>query len=127
MVIDVKLREMAAFQRQLDKRRKATIQVRTVEAWVEIRRLVAEFRELDPALERVVLFGSLARGLPSAEDFDIDLAVVCSPERYLRLVSTALNRQFRVDLVDLPSADGRIRASVGREGQVLFERCKVQI
>jgi predicted nucleotidyltransferase len=124
VVTEVKLRQMVAFQRQLDKKRRATIQVRTVEAWVEVRRLVVEFQELDPALERVVLFGSLARGLPTVEDFDIDLAVVCSPEKYLNLVAAALNSQFRVDLVDLPLTDERIRTSVEREGLVLFERYK---
>jgi predicted nucleotidyltransferase len=123
-VTEIKLRQMAAFQRQLDKKRRATIQARTVEAWVEVRRLVVEFQEIDPALERVVLFGSLARGLPAVEDFDIDLAVVCSPEKYLNLVAAALNSQFRVDLVDFLLTDERIRTSVEREGLVLFEMYK---
>jgi len=65
----------------------------------EVRRLVAQFLEIDPAIETIVLFGSLAEDSVFSIDFDIDLAV--RSEEYLQLVGCGLKSSFRVDVVDL--------------------------
>ena len=44
-------------------------------ALTEVDRLVARFRAIDPDLRRIVLFGSLAHGVPRKPDFDIDLSL----------------------------------------------------
>jgi predicted nucleotidyltransferase len=117
-----KLKQMADYQRRLDYKKRAAIQERVSRAMAESKRLAREFLNLDPELEKVILFGSLARGVIHSEDFDIDLAVLCSREKYLSLVVAALNSSFHVDLADLRSTDERIRASIDREGRVIFDR-----
>lgn len=84
----------------------------------EIERLVKSFRCTDPKLKRIVLFGSLARGSVKRLDFDIDVAVESS--RYMDLLGTVLDSDFKIDLIDLTSASRYIRQSVDRDGVELF-------
>ena len=84
----------------------------------EIERLVKSFKRTDPKLQRIVLFGSLARGSVERLDFDIDVAVESS--RYMDLLGTALDSDFKIDLIDLTSASRYIRQSVDRDGVELF-------
>lgn len=95
-------------------RRRVLLAARVAEAYREVDRLVAEFRRIDPRLERVVLFGSLARGTVSRLSFDIDLAV--SSLRYLDLLGPALDSSFKVDLIDLATASPYVLQAVGRDG-----------
>lgn len=87
-------------------------------ARAEVDRLVTEFQRVDPALRRVVLFGSLARDDAKSLDFDIDLAVDAS--RYLDLLGIALDSPFKVDLVDLSSASRYIVAAIERDGVEVY-------
>lgn len=116
-----KLSRMADHQRQLVRRQADSLPIRKRCAHQEIRTLVARFREADPTLGTVVLFGSLARNDVSSADFDIDLAVRCSTAGFLAIVAIALDSPFSVDVVDLSTADDRIRASIVRDGVVLYE------
>jgi len=84
----------------------------------EIDRLVASFLSIDPALRRVVLFGSLAREGAKRLDFDIDLAV--DTDRYMELLDPALDSEFTVDLVDIRTASPYIMQSVERDGIEVF-------
>lgn len=98
--------------------RAARVQERKHQAQEEIERLVTLFRETDPALRRVVLFGSLATGRVRSEDFDIDLAV--NSDRYMDLLGHAMDSQFKVDLVDLTAPASYIHAAIEREGKELY-------
>jgi predicted nucleotidyltransferase len=86
----------------------------------EAERLAGAFRAADPRIDRVVLFGSVATGDIGNRDFDIDLAV--SSAAYLRLVSIALDSDFRVDVVDLGNVRPAIREAIEREGKVLYAK-----
>jgi predicted nucleotidyltransferase len=99
-----------------ESRRKARIDA----ALAEARRLTRRFREEDPELRRVILFGSLATGEVGDREPDIDLAVESS--RYLRLVSIGLDSPFEVDVVDLGTARKAIVEAVHRDGKVLYAR-----
>jgi hypothetical protein len=48
--------------------------------------------------------------------------VACSKEKYLSIVARALDSPFNVDVVDLTTADERIKASIARDGVVLYEK-----
>jgi predicted nucleotidyltransferase len=117
-----KLKKMAEYALRTDRVRQEAISTRVIEAFAEVERLVGEFRALDPSIEKIVLFGSLARKDITSPDFDIDLAVACSKERYLAIVALALDSPFQVDVVDLAVADDRIKASIARDGVVLYEK-----
>ena len=119
---DSKLKQMADHQRRLDYQKRAAIQERGSRAIAESKRLAREFLALDPGLEKVILFGSLARRVINTEQFDIDLAVLCSADKYLRLVAATFDSSFHVDLVDLRSIDERIRGSIEHEGTVIFDK-----
>ena len=95
---------------------------RKAEAREEIKALIAKFRTADSTIGKIILFGSLARDDVSSPDFDIDLAVSCSGEHFLELVAIALDSPFSVDVVDLATADDRMKAAVAREGVVLYEK-----
>lgn len=117
-----KLKKMAESERRRERERRAAVTGRVALALAEVERLVGEFRALDPAIEKIVLFGSLARKDVTSLGFDIDLAVACSKERYLAIVARALGSPFRVDVIDLAAADDRIKASIARDGVVLYEK-----
>jgi predicted nucleotidyltransferase len=117
-----KIKKMAESVRRREHERRAAVSVRVESAMAEVDRLVGEFRALDPAIEKIVLFGSLARKDAASIGFDIDLAVSCSKERYLAIVARGLDSPFSVDVVDLAAADDRIKASIARDGVVLYEK-----
>jgi hypothetical protein len=87
-------------------------------ALAEVDRLVARFREIDPELGRIVLFGSLAHGVPRNPDFDIDLSF--EGTEYYRCVAEALNSRFKVDLIDYRVAADHIREAIDGEGRVVY-------
>ncbi len=87
-------------------------------ALAEVDRLVARFHQIDPGLGRVVLFGSLAQGVPRNPDFDIDLSF--EGREYYRCVAEALNSEFDVDLVDYRVAADHIREAIDRDGRVVY-------
>ena len=112
------LRLAAAINRRNARKRPALEEAlarRVKEAHQEVSRLVERFREADPELRRVVLFGSLARNEVKRIDFDIDLAV--DSDRYSQLLGIALESVFKVDLIDLVAASSYIKRSVRREGK----------
>ena len=116
------LSPMAERQRRLLRQRADAVAARKAMAFEEIKVLVERFRAADPDIGRIFLFGSLARDDVRSPDFDIDLAVVCSGGNFLKLVAIALDSRFSVDVVDLSTADDRIRTAVAREGVVLYEK-----
>lgn len=117
-----KLSRMADYQRRLQREKSDALATRKAQALEEVQTLVSKFILLDPTITRIILFGSLARNDVSSPDFDIDLAVSCSGERFLALVAIALDSPFKVDVVDLSTADDRIKSAVAREGIVLYEK-----
>jgi predicted nucleotidyltransferase len=91
-------------------------------------RLVAQALEKFEEVERVILFGSRARG-DAGLRADIDLAVECPRasigrwsdiEEAAELAPTLLS----IDLVRLETAPPDLAASIRREGLVLYERTK---
>lgn len=98
------------------------IRERVYQAHQEVDRLVRLFLEIDPDLERVVLFGSLAEESVFSLSFDIDLAV--RSDRFLQLVACGLKSPFQVDVVDLDRTPGHIRDSIQKYGKVLYEKKK---
>lgn len=74
--------------------------------------------------KRVILFGSLARGDPQREDFDIDLAVegIAPGRRFEAGGTLRLEASRRVHLVDLADVKGRMRDMIYTQGTVLYER-----
>lgn len=100
------------------RRKSKEIRSRKRDAWQEINRLVRNFRECDPGLREIILFGSLARDEVKSVRFDIDLAV--DSEKYLDLVGIALDSSFEVDLVNFKTATGYIRTAVQTDGKVLY-------
>lgn len=81
--------------------------------------LAAEF-----GATRVILFGSLAHGDPTREEFDIDLAVEgIAPERIHQAggsVRMAASRE--VDLVDLAAVSDRMRLLIMEQGVTLYDQ-----
>src|SRR6266545_5459346 len=116
-----KLFRMADRKRRLMRLQADELAIRKAQACAEIQTLVSKFLTADPTIDKIILFGSLARGDVSLPDFDIDLAVSCSAESFLTLVAIALDSPFPVDVVDLATADDRIKAAVAQEGVVLYE------
>jgi len=90
--------------------------------------VVAECLKAFPEVERVILFGSRARG-DAGFRADIDIAVECPTADILRwsdieeaveLAPTLLN----IDLVRLDTAPPELRTAIRHEGRVLYERAE---
>ena len=107
-----------------DLREQQRIERRIEAAQAEIDKLLARFLEIDPALQKVILFGSLAKQAVKSVNFDIDLAVQCSEDKFLLLVATALDSDFTVDVVDLVSVSQTFRHFILKDGVVLYEKCR---
>jgi hypothetical protein len=75
---------------------------------------------IDPDIRSIILFGSLSRGVPRRENFDIDIGV--RSDRYLRLLAWALKQEWKIDVVDLCSLDGTILVGIETEAEILYER-----
>jgi uncharacterized protein len=78
-----------------------------------------------PAVKKIVLFGSRARG-DHDDRSDIDLAVVCpgaSPDEWARIwdVVDEAPTLLRIDLLRLEQAGQDLKHEVQREGIVLYE------
>jgi len=101
-----------------DEARRRLLLQRREQADVLARMLVARF-----GAERVVLFGSIARG-ESQGRLDIDLAVAgVSRDRELGAIALLGDEAgCSVDLVRLEDANPRLAAAIERDGIVLYER-----
>jgi predicted nucleotidyltransferase len=117
-----KLSRMAAYQERLQREKGDALAIRKAQALEEVQALVGKFLLVDPGITKIILFGSLARDDVSSLNSDIDLAVSCSGEHFLALVAIAQDSPFKVDLVDLSTADNRIKDAITREGMVLYEQ-----
>lgn len=87
-----------------------------------IARRLSEF----PEVERVILFGSRARGEAAARA-DIDLAVECPAadiRRWFDIEEAADSAPtlLKIDLVRLDGATAELAENIRREGKVLYER-----
>ena len=102
------IKREAREQKQIEQRLKAAQRV--------ITELVTDFLEIDPTLQKVILFGSLAKNRVRSVNFDIDLAVQGSQDKFLSLVACTLDREFKVDIVDLNSVNPTWREFIQREG-----------
>jgi len=78
------------------------------------------FLAIDPDLRRLVLFGSLARGIPTSEHFDIDLGV--RSDKYLKLVAWSLNQEWKIDVIDLDAVDGSILDGIESQAEIIYEK-----
>jgi predicted nucleotidyltransferase len=88
--------------------------------------LVAEKLTPFPEVERVVLFGSRARG-DAAPRSDIDLAIACpraDPKIWSDIVEAAEEAPtlLQTDLVRMDTAPAELLAEIAREGRVIYER-----
>lgn len=104
-----------------DRRAKAlelTVLTRLEKARKEASRIAGLLRRADPGIGSIILFGSAARGDPSSEDFDIDIAVDHA-SRFSALESIALADGFKVDLIQLEFAPARLLDNIRREGMIL--------
>ena len=117
-----KLAVIAERIRKQNRLEEQKIRERVYQAHQEVDKLVRLFLEIDPDLERVVLFGSLAEERVFSLSFDIDLAV--RSDRFLQLVACGLKSPFRVDVVDLDRTPEHIRDSIQKYGKVLYEKKK---
>ena len=117
-----KLAQIAANLNKQNKLEDKRIQKKIREAKEEVQRVVKQFLEIDPAIEKIVLFGSPADGRVVSSHFDIDLGV--RSEQYLKLVSCGLNSSFPVDVVDLDHLAAPIRASIEKYGKTVYEKKK---
>lgn len=105
-----------------DQRTQRQTERRIEAAQIELDKLLAQFLEIDPALQTVILFGSLAGQRVRSAEFDIDLAVRCSPDKFLLLVGATLDSDFKIDLIDLTSTSQTFRQFILAEGVVLYEK-----
>ncbi|HTT83298.1 MAG TPA: nucleotidyltransferase domain-containing protein [Rhizomicrobium sp.] len=88
--------------------------------------LVAEALMPFPEVERIVLFGSRARG-DAAPRSDIDLAIACpraDPKVWSDIIEAADEAPtlLQIDLVRMETAPPELLAEIAREGRVLYER-----
>jgi predicted nucleotidyltransferase len=81
-----------------------------------------------PSVERVILYGSRAKGTHGRFS-DIDLAVVgVSDQRewtrihQLADVDSQSHTLLKIDLVQFESVDGKVRQNITQQGKVLYER-----
>ncbi len=79
-----------------------------------------------PEVERVILFGSRARGDNGARA-DLDIAVACPTADIVRWFDMIDDVEeaptlLEVDLVRLEEAPSELAANILREGRVLYER-----
>ena len=117
-----KLARIAANLNRQNKLEDKRIKEKIREAKEEVNRLVNRFLEIDPAIEAIVLFGSLAEGNVFSLHFDIDIAV--RSQEYLELVSCGLKSSFPVDVVDLDHISEPFKASIEKYGKILYEKKK---
>jgi predicted nucleotidyltransferase len=76
-----------------ERKRRADVEERAGRAREFLAKIRDAFIDIDPDIRTIVLFGSLARGIPRRGNFDIDIGVRST--RYLGLVSWALDQQMK--------------------------------
>ena len=96
------------------------IKDKILQAMSEIERLKKDFLEIDPALEKIILFGSLAEGEINSIGFDIDIAV--KSKKYYQLVGKALQSEFKVDIIDLDTIHKKIKDNILKTGRIIYEK-----
>jgi predicted nucleotidyltransferase len=99
-------------------KREKCIAERVEDAWIEVSRLVNRFREEDPGLRRVIVFGSFGEGRVRRADFDIDLAY--EGTRFIEALVIVLQSPFSVDLVDLTTVRSAFRDEIERYGKEVY-------
>ena len=104
----------AAGIRRRNEEERARIERRLLEARAEANRLSSELRRSDPSIKRVMLFGSVARGNPFHEKFDIDLALDGGDLHAALDITEASS--FKVDLVSLTLLPEGMRRAVRERG-----------
>lgn len=111
-----------AWRRRAREREKEDLQP-AEEALVEARRAARILAERY-AVDRVILFGSLAWPRPFRRDSDIDLAVEgLAPEHFFRAdAELAREIPFPIDLKPLPDCWPSLRERIEREGVMLYIR-----
>jgi predicted nucleotidyltransferase len=100
------------------------IEHRKQRAFQVLQDVVQGLLQRDPGISKIILFGSLARKDHNLRvDFDIDLAIRCTPKRYYSLVSLVLDvPEFKVDLIDLDATSGLLHQRILEEGIILYEK-----
>ncbi|MGA1791493.1 MAG: hypothetical protein ACMUIM_08400 [bacterium] len=98
------------------------IKDRIVKAFEEIEILKKDFLKIDNAMEKMIIFGSLAEDRIETIEFDIDIAV--KSDKYYQLVGRALESEFKVDVVDLDTIHKRIKKDIIENGRVIYEKNK---
>lgn len=116
---DPRVLDILARQKRENRRATERLEARRSAAWAEAERLARAFAEADPALKRVILFGSLAQGERFTESSDIDLVIEGGD--FTRLMRIAEASRFVVDLVPFETLRDGIKVRVVSEGVVLYE------
>lgn len=88
--------------------------------------LIVERLKAFPEIERIVLFGSRARG-DAGPRSDVDLAISCPDATALRwseMMETAENAPtlLQIDLIRIETAPPELLRQISREGLTLYER-----
>lgn len=96
------------------------IKDKILQALSEIERLKKDFLEIDPDIEKIILFGSLLEDGIESTRFDIDIAV--KSKKYYQLVSKALQSEFKIDVVDLDTIHSKIKKNILEKGKVIYEK-----
>ena len=116
--IDSLVRAYRKKNEQENIRRERYIHERIKSAREEVKYLVERFQEVDPALKRIILFGSLAENRVVREHFDIDLAF--EGTKYIQCLCIAMQSTFKVDLVDLQTVRPGMLKEIEQSGKVVF-------
>ena len=83
----------------------------------EARRLARRIKETDSSVRRVILFGSMAEGVPRNPDFDIDIALD-GGDAY-RAMDVTDESPYEVDVVELALLPAHVRKRILEKGIVL--------
>ena len=115
---DRQLRAIVETARRRNRDRERETRIREKRARAFLPGLVRAFREIDPDIRTIVLFGSLAENAVRGPDFDIDIAVRSG--KYLQLVAWALDQPFKIDVIDIDDARLHIAERIRDTGKVLY-------
>jgi len=106
--------------RELNRREQERMALRLGRARSESERLAWAIADADPTVRRVILFGSVASGAPSREDFDIDLAIDGGDSSLAMSITD--ESEFDVDLVNLELLPVAMRRMLENRGVELVRR-----
>jgi len=102
-----------------NRERAASKAVRLEKALLEATRLSEKLLAVDPGIQAIILFGSVARKEPVSDHFDIDIAVRGST-CFALLEAEAISPDYPVDLVQLEYTSKRMQENIEREGMILY-------